>query len=67
MNKANPIATIWSGALLLDQIGEREASSEVVRAIERNIVNNKVKTYDRGGSNTTSDVGNDIARLVKNA
>ncbi|MBU4223314.1 MAG: isocitrate/isopropylmalate dehydrogenase family protein [Euryarchaeota archaeon] len=65
LNKVNPIATIWAGALLLDQIGEKEASSAIVGAIERNIVNGKVKTYDLGGSNTTSDVGEDIARLIK--
>lgn len=65
LNKVNPIATIWAGALLLDQIGEKEASSAIVRAIEQNIVNGKVKTYDMGGSNTTSDVGDDIARLIK--
>jgi 3-isopropylmalate dehydrogenase len=64
-NKVNPIATIWAGALLLDQIGEKEASSAIVRAIEQNIVTGKVKTYDMGGSNTTSDVGEDIARLIK--
>jgi len=65
LNKVNPIATIWAGALLLDQIGEKEASSAIVGAIEQNIVNGKVKTYDMGGSNTTSDVGDDIARLIK--
>ncbi len=64
-NMANPIATIWAGALLLDHIGEREASHAIIKAIEQNIVNNKVKTYDRGGTNTTSEVGEDIARLVK--
>lgn len=63
-NKMNPIATIWAGALLLDQLGEKEASTEIVRAIEKNIVNAKVKTYDMGGSNTTSEVGDDIARLL---
>ncbi|MBU3965872.1 MAG: isocitrate/isopropylmalate dehydrogenase family protein, partial [Euryarchaeota archaeon] len=65
LNKVNPIATIWAGALLLDQIGEKEASSAIVRAIEKNLVNGEVKTYDLGGSNTTSDVGDDIARLIK--
>jgi len=65
LNKVNPIATIWAGALLLDQIGEKEASAHIVKSIEKNIVNGKVKTYDMGGSNTTSDVGDDIARLVK--
>ena len=64
-NKVNPIATIWAGALLLDQLGEKEASAQIVRAIEKNIVNNKVKTYDMGGSNTTSEVGDDISRLLR--
>ncbi len=64
-NKVNPIATIWAGALLLDQLGEKEASSVIVKAIEQNIVNGEVKTYDMGGESTTSEVGDDIARLVK--
>jgi len=64
LNKVNPIATIWAGALLLDQIGEKEASGHIVKSIEKNIVKGKVKTYDMGGSDTTSDVGDDIARLV---
>jgi len=65
LNKVNPIATIWAGALLLDQIGEKEAAKEIVKSIEKNIVKGKVRTYDMGGSNTTSDVGDDIARLVR--
>lgn len=64
-NKVNPIATIWAGALLIDQLGEKEVADAIVRAIEQNIVNGEVRTYDMGGSNTTSDVGNDIARLVE--
>jgi 3-isopropylmalate dehydrogenase len=64
-NKVNPIATIWAGALLLSQLGEKEAASGIVRAIEQNIVNGDVKTYDMGGVSKTSDVGDDIARLVK--
>jgi len=65
LNKVNPIATIWAGALLLDQLGEKEASTQIVQAIEKNIVNGKVKTYDMGGSNKTTEVGDDIARLLK--
>jgi isocitrate/isopropylmalate dehydrogenase len=65
LNKVNPIATIWAGALLLDQLGEKGAATEIVTSIEKNIVNAKVKTYDMGGSNTTSDVGDDIALLVR--
>ncbi|MBW6471249.1 MAG: isocitrate/isopropylmalate dehydrogenase family protein [Methanosarcinaceae archaeon] len=64
LNKVNPIATIWAGAMLIEQLGEKEAADSIVSAIERNILNSKVKTYDMGGSSTTSDVGDDIARIV---
>ncbi len=66
-NKVNPIATIWAGALLLDQLGEKDASSSTVKAIEQNIANGKVKTFDLRGSSTTSEVGDDIALLLKTA
>ncbi len=64
-NKVNPIATIWAGSLLLSQIGEKEAADAIIKSIEQNIVNGEVKTYDMGGSNTTSDVGSDIARRLE--
>lgn len=64
-NKVNPIATIWAGAMLIEQLGEKEAADTIVNAIQKNILNGKVKTYDMGGKNTTSDVGDDIARIVK--
>lgn len=31
---ANPIATIWSGSMMLDHLGEREAAADVMRAVE---------------------------------
>lgn len=31
---ANPIAAIWSGAMMLEHLGERDAAAEVVSAIE---------------------------------
>jgi 3-isopropylmalate dehydrogenase len=63
-NKVNPIATIWAGAMMLEQLGEKEAADSIVSAIETNILDAKVRTYDMGGSSTTSDVGSDIARIV---
>ncbi|WP_370572605.1 isocitrate/isopropylmalate dehydrogenase family protein [Methanomethylovorans sp.] len=63
-NKVNPIATIWAGSLMLEQLGEKEAADAIIASIEKNILDNKVKTYDMGGTSTTSDVGNDIARIV---
>lgn len=63
-NKVNPIATIWAGSLMLEQLGEKEAADTIVAAIEKNILDSKVKTYDMGGTSTTSDVGDDITRIV---
>ncbi len=31
---ANPIATVWSGAMMLDHLGEKEAAATVMKAIE---------------------------------
>ncbi len=64
MNKVNPIATIWAGAMLLEHLGERAAAEDVICAIETNIKRGKVRTYDMGGSSTTSQVGDDIAAIV---
>ncbi|CAD7771352.1 3-isopropylmalate/3-methylmalate dehydrogenase [Candidatus Methanoperedenaceae archaeon GB50] len=64
-NKVNPIATIWAGAMLLEHLGENEAATTIVKAIEENLMNGRVRTYDLGGRSTTSDVGDEIARLVK--
>ena len=64
LNKVNPIATIWAGGLLIEQLGEKEAADEIVAAIQQNILDAKIRTYDLGGSNSTSDVGDEIARLV---
>jgi tartrate dehydrogenase/decarboxylase/D-malate dehydrogenase len=35
---ANPIGQIWSGAMMLEHLGETEAAAEIVSAIERTLV-----------------------------
>lgn len=66
MQRANPIATIWAGAMLLGHLGEKEAADSVLRAIEQNLKEGKVRTPDLGGGiSKTSDVGDDIARIVR--
>jgi tartrate dehydrogenase/decarboxylase/D-malate dehydrogenase len=65
LNKANPIATIWAGALMLDEIGEEKAAADVVKAIEDVVKEGKVKTKDLGGNATTSDMGDAIAAKIK--
>ncbi|WNY29331.1 D-malate dehydrogenase [decarboxylating] [Methanimicrococcus stummii] len=65
MDRANPLATIWAGALLIETLGEKEAADTIVKAIEKNILDKKVNTVDMGGSAKCSEVGTDVARLVK--
>ncbi|ADI73014.1 3-isopropylmalate dehydrogenase [Methanohalobium evestigatum Z-7303] len=64
-DKVNPIATIWAGSMLVDQLGETEASNDILSAIEKSIAENKIKTYDMGGSSKTSEVGDNIARIIR--
>jgi tartrate dehydrogenase/decarboxylase/D-malate dehydrogenase len=53
---ANPIAMIWSGALMLDFLGHRDAHDAILRAIER-VLREGPRTPDLGGAATTADVG----------
>jgi tartrate dehydrogenase/decarboxylase/D-malate dehydrogenase len=66
---ANPIAMIWSGALMLDFLTQgqgagREAHDAIVRAIEQ-VIAHGPRTRDLGGDANTEDVGRAIADLVK--
>ena len=64
-NVANPLATIWAGALMLDEIGESKSKDLIVSAIEQVLKEGKVKTGDMGGTNTTSDMGDAVAIKVE--
>jgi tartrate dehydrogenase/decarboxylase/D-malate dehydrogenase len=57
---ANPIAMIWSGALMLDFLGEPEASDLIMDAIQAVTREGRVLTPDLGGSARTVDVGGAI-------
>jgi tartrate dehydrogenase/decarboxylase / D-malate dehydrogenase len=64
-NRANPIATIWAGALMLDFLGESVAAAGIIRAIEQCLAESRVRTPDLGGSSTTQQLGDEIARLLQ--
>jgi len=53
---ANPLATIWSGAMLLDHLGETAAAADVMRAIERVTADPAHLTPDCGGKGSTGSV-----------
>jgi tartrate dehydrogenase/decarboxylase/D-malate dehydrogenase len=53
---ANPIAAIWAGAMMLDHLGERAAHDSILKAIEKVIGDERVKTPDLGGKATTREM-----------
>src|SRR5919106_1610980 len=61
---ANPIAAIWAGAMLLDHLGERAAHDAILRAIERVIGDERVKTPDLGGKATTAEMTTAVASAL---
>lgn len=60
---ANPLATIWAGSMLLDQLGEHAAAAAVVEAIEKSILAGRT-TKDMGGNSSTSEVGDAVAGFL---
>ena len=63
-NVANPLATIWAGAMMLDEIGEKKAGSAIVDAISSVIKEGKVQTKDLGGSASCSDMGDAVVEKL---
>lgn len=63
-NIANPVAMIWSGALMLDFLGERAAHDAVLRAIEQ-VLAEGPRTPDLGGDASTTALGEAIAARVR--
>ncbi len=53
---ANPIGAIWSGAQMLEHLGEPEAAAAVLDAIGRMLADDGPRTRDLGGTATTAEV-----------
>jgi tartrate dehydrogenase/decarboxylase/D-malate dehydrogenase len=56
---ANPIGQIWSGALMLNFLGHRDAHDAVMKAIEKVLdpASGAPRTQDLGGGASTKDIG----------
>jgi hypothetical protein len=57
---ANPIAAVWSAAMLLEFLGEQPASALIMRAIQSVTREGRVLTPDLGGAAGTGAVGDEI-------
>jgi tartrate dehydrogenase/decarboxylase/D-malate dehydrogenase len=58
---ANPIGTIWAGALMLQHLGFNEAHDAIMAAVERVLREGRQLTRDMGGTATTAALGKAIA------
>jgi 3-isopropylmalate dehydrogenase len=61
--KANPVGAVLSAAMMLDYLGHQEAAQAVEGAVARSLREGQT-TPDLGGSLTTSQVGDLLARAV---
>ena len=61
---ANPIGQVWSGAMMLDHLGQGEAAKAVEAAIEAVLVDKELLTPDMGGKATTGELGKAIAGAI---
>src|SRR5580700_1871403 len=61
---ANPIGQIWSGAMMLDHLGEKPAAAAIVTAIERTLGERTLRTRDLGGNADTGACGRAVAEMV---
>jgi tartrate dehydrogenase/decarboxylase/D-malate dehydrogenase len=61
---ANPVAQIWSGAMMLEHLGEKKAAHAVEQAIFKIIASSNPLTPDIGGNASTKEMGEAITAEV---
>ena len=62
--RANPLATIWAGALMLENLGEGTARGAIIKAMEQVTVEHVVLTQDCGGHASTIEVAEAVAEKL---
>ncbi|WP_454818131.1 tartrate dehydrogenase [Labrys neptuniae] len=60
---ANPVATFWTAAQMLDHLGEADASARLMRAVER-VTGSGILTPDVGGTATTKEVTDAVVDAI---
>jgi len=61
---ANPSGQIWSGAMMLEHLGEQAAADRIVKAIEQVLQNKNSLTPDMGGNATTESLAAAIVKAL---
>jgi len=66
-NISNPTATILAGAMMLDHLGEGKAAKAIEDAVEEVLSEGKVRSHDLGGDSSTTDVGDEVVKKLREA
>jgi len=61
---ANPIATFWTAAMMLEHLGEAQSAARLMRAIEA-VTAKRIFTPDLGGSARTTDVTRAVCGFLR--
>ena len=62
---ANPIATFWTGVMMLEHLGEKNAAAKLMEAVEQVTSDNANHTPDLGGSATTRKVTDAVIKAIR--
>ncbi|RAI02275.1 tartrate dehydrogenase [Acuticoccus sediminis] len=62
---ANPVATFWTAAMMLDHLGEKPASERLMHAVETVTADPALHTPDLGGKATTRDVTDAMISAIR--
>jgi 3-isopropylmalate dehydrogenase len=60
--KVNPMAMLLTTRLMLEWLGETKMAADLEKSIAKTIAEEKVRTYDMGGGNTTLEMAEEVVR-----
>ena len=61
---ANPVATFWSAAMMLEHLGEKPAAERLMNAVEHVTADPSLHTPDLGGKATTKQVTDAVCEAL---
>ena len=61
---ANPVATFWTAAMMLEHLGERQAAERLMKAVEHATADPSLHTPDLGGKATTKQVTDAVCEAL---
>jgi tartrate dehydrogenase/decarboxylase / D-malate dehydrogenase len=64
---ANPVATFWTAAMMLEHLGEKEAAARLMAATERVTATPALHTPDLGGQARTTEVTEAVIDALRSA